>query len=145
MAAGARKDPFISFRFEVRVDSMTLGGFNGCSGLDVENDVKTYEEGGRHDYVHKFPGRTKHGNITLKRGVIDSKLWKWCQDLANGTVKYRNGSILVYDPSGSDVEMEIQFRKAFPVKWSGPELDAENGKVAMESLELAHHGLQWTS
>jgi phage tail-like protein len=27
-----------------------------------------------------------------------------------------------------------------PVKWSGPQLSPDNAKVAIETLELAHHG-----
>jgi hypothetical protein len=33
------------------------------------------------------------------------------------------------------------FKKAFPVKWTGPELRAASGEVAFESIELAHRGL----
>jgi hypothetical protein len=27
-----------------------------------------------------------------------------------------------------------------PVKWSGPQLSLDSAKVAIETLELAHHG-----
>jgi phage tail-like protein len=30
---------------------------------------------------------------------------------------------------------------AYPVRWTGPELQADGNTVAMESLELAHEGL----
>jgi phage tail-like protein len=34
------------------------------------------------------------------------------------------------------------FRNAYPVKWTGPKLDASNGtNVAVEQVELAHQGL----
>jgi hypothetical protein len=33
------------------------------------------------------------------------------------------------------------FRDAYPVKWSGPELKADSGTVAVESVELVHRGL----
>jgi hypothetical protein len=33
------------------------------------------------------------------------------------------------------------FKEAFPVKWTGPELRADSGNVAFESIELAHRGL----
>jgi phage tail-like protein len=35
-----------------------------------------------------------------------------------------------------------QFRRAFPVKWSGPALNAQQGAVAIESVELVHEGLE---
>jgi phage tail-like protein len=33
------------------------------------------------------------------------------------------------------------FRDAYPVKWSGPELRGDSNSVAVESIELAHHGI----
>ena len=33
------------------------------------------------------------------------------------------------------------FKEAFPVKWTGPDLRADSGSVAIESVELAHRGL----
>ena len=31
---------------------------------------------------------------------------------------------------------------AFPVKWEGPSLNVEGNQVAVETLEIAHHGLK---
>jgi hypothetical protein len=33
------------------------------------------------------------------------------------------------------------FRNAYPVKWTGPELDATKNEVAIETLEIAFEGL----
>jgi phage tail-like protein len=38
--------------------------------------------------------------------------------------------------------MEWYIHQAFPTKWSGPELNATQNSVAVESLELAHQGLE---
>ena len=37
--------------------------------------------------------------------------------------------------------MGWEIREAMPVRWAGPELTADEGAVAIETLELAHHGL----
>ncbi len=37
---------------------------------------------------------------------------------------------------------EWQLRRAFPSKWSGPELNADPVGGGVETLELAHHGLE---
>ncbi|HEC98658.1 MAG TPA: phage tail protein, partial [Nitrospirae bacterium] len=34
------------------------------------------------------------------------------------------------------------FSDAYPVKWTGPELRADNNTVAFETIELAHHGIK---
>ncbi len=140
--SGSRSDPYLAFRFEVRLDEMPVAGFSECSGLQVEVEVQDYNEGGQNSFVHKFPGRTKQTNLTLKRGIVDSSLWQWHYDLTQGQVKFRNGSVVVRDPSGGSVVMEWTFTKAFPVKWVGPELNATQNSVAVETLELVHHGLK---
>jgi phage tail-like protein len=139
---GSRNDPFVAFRFEIILDDLTVGGFSECSGLQLETEVQDYPEGGLNTFIRKFPTRTKQSNLTLKRGIVDRKLWDWYFDLTQGKVKFRNGTIGVRDPSGKDVVMEWQFRQAFPCKWQGPEFNAAQSNVAVETLELCHQGLE---
>jgi phage tail-like protein len=139
---GSRNDPVPAFRFEIRLDDLSVGGFSECSGIQLETEVHDYPEGGLNTHLRKFPTRTKQSNITLKRGIVDKELWDWYYALSQGDVRFRNGSIIVHDPSGGQVEMEWQFRDAFPCKWMGPELQATQNNVAVETLELCHHGLE---
>jgi phage tail-like protein len=37
--------------------------------------------------------------------------------------------------------MRWDFIGAYPVKWSGPELDAASNQIAIEALELAYESL----
>ncbi len=137
-----RNDPFVAFRFEVRIDDLPVAGFSNCTGLQLDTDVLDYAEGGLNTHILKFPGRTKQVNLVLKRGIIDRKLWDWYYDLTQGTVTFHNGSIVVRDPSGEQTVMEWQFTRAFPTKWVGPELNATQSSVAVETLELCHQGLK---
>jgi phage tail-like protein len=137
-----REDPFVAFRFEVQVDNLPVAGFSECSGLQLESEVFDYPEGGLNTYVRKFPGRVKQSNITLKRGIVDQSVWGWYDDLLQGKVTYRGGSIIVRDPSGGTKVMEWRFKRAFPAKWIGPELNAGQNSVAVETLELCHQGLE---
>jgi phage tail-like protein len=139
---GSRTDPFLAFRFEVKVDGLSVGGFSECSGLQLETEVLEYSEGGLNTHVLKFPTRTKQANIVLKRGIVDRELWDWYYALSQGQTRRRNGSIVARSASGEQVVMEWQFRSAFPCKWSGPELNASQSSVAVETLELCHQGLE---
>jgi phage tail-like protein len=38
--------------------------------------------------------------------------------------------------------MRWNFVKAWPAKWTGPSLSAKSNDVAIETLELAHEGLE---
>ena len=140
-----RKDPFVAFRFEVRLDDLPVAGFSECTGLQMETEVQDYSEGGLNTHVRKFPTRTKQSNLVLKRGIVDQVMWSWYRDLTLGVVKRRNGAVIVRDPSGGTVVMEWQFRDAFPSKWTGPELNATQNNVAVETLELVHSGLERTT
>ena len=139
---GARNDPFFAFRFKILFDGAAAGGFSDCSGLQLETEVQDYAEGGLNCYMRKFPGRVKQSNIVLKRGVVDRGLWDWYFLIAGGGFLQRDGSILVYDPSGKNIVMSWNFAAAFPNKWQGPDLNASRGMVAVETLELCHQGLE---
>jgi len=139
-----RADPFLGFRFEVRVDDLPLGGFSECGGLQLETEVLDYAEGGLNTSLHKLPVRTKQTNIKLKRGIADRSLWDWHAELVGGVVRRRSGSIRIHDPNGGQVVAEWQFHRAYPVKWVGPELNATQNQVAVETVELVHEGLEMT-
>jgi phage tail-like protein len=76
---------------------------------------------------------------------VDLQLWKWYYDLTQGQVVTRTVSVIVYDPSGGDAVMEFRLRDAFPCKWSGPDLNAGQSSIALETLELCHQGLERVS
>jgi phage tail-like protein len=136
-----RNDPFVAFRFQLRIDDLPVAGFSNCSGLQLETEVLDYPEGGLNTNMLKFPGRTKQVNLVLKRGIVDRKLWDWYFDLTRGKVTFHNGSIVIQDASGQDDVMEWVFTRAFPTKWVGPELNAMQSSIAVETLELCHEGL----
>lgn len=139
-----RKDPFLAFRFEVRLDSLPLGGFTECEGLQMETEVQDYPEGGLNTHLHKLPVRTKQSNIQLKRGIADRRLWAWHAEVAAGRIRRRGGSIRLRDLSGNTITAEWQFQRAYPVKWAGPQLQAAQSQVAVETIELVHEGLRMT-
>lgn len=139
---GSRNDPFPAFRFTVTFDDLPPGGFSDCGGLQMETEVHDFAEGGTNDHTWKFATRSKQSNLTLKRGIVNKVLWDWYQDIANGKMTFRNGTIAVLDSSGANRVMEFQVQQAFPVKWVGPELNAAQNNLAVETLELAHQGLE---
>ncbi|HSB52642.1 MAG TPA: phage tail protein [Dissulfurispiraceae bacterium] len=142
MPTGQNPDPYRGFRFRVEIDGIAVAHFSDVSGLQVETETEPYEEGGLNDFVHQLPKRTKFQNITLKRGITDvDEIWQWHQEVVSGKFKRKNGSIILLNEAGEDT-WRWNFSKAFPVKWTGPELKADSNTVAFESVELAHHGIK---
>jgi phage tail-like protein len=115
--------------------------FAEMSGLQLETEVTDYMEGGLHDYVHRLPGRTKLGNLVLKRGMAPSQeFMDWYLKIVAGNIERQNVSVKMHDLFGR-VIVQWDFQDAYPVKWTGPSFVAKDNMVAIESLELAYGGL----
>src|SRR6185312_5133855 len=129
-------------RFELKVDALgDIGMYTQVQGLNGTVDVMEYPEGGRNDFVHKLPTRIKWGNITLKRGLTkEANLLAWFQ--STGTDPDINAvSLTAYDSEGNPLKT-YALTNAFPVKWTGPDVNASGTDAMTESLEIAHHGIE---
>ena len=129
--------------FSVTIPSLTLevGLFTQITGLSQQVDVMEYPEGGINTFVHRLPTRIKQGNVTLKRGVTQEKaLLQWFQ---SSVVKVQptDLSIAVLDSYGNTVQ-SWSFRNAYPVKWTGSDLNAGGNEFMTQSLEIAHSGMK---
>lgn len=141
-------DPYGNFRFALELGNINVAGFSECAGLNMETKVFEYKEGGRNETTLKFPEHTTHGNIVLKRGVTRSNdLIDWQLDIASGTFSKNrrtnnsNVAIILKDEKGTPVKRWNLIR-ALPVKWVGPDMKAMASEVAIETLEIAHEGIQ---
>jgi phage tail-like protein len=47
---------------------------------------------------------------------------------------------LLLGPTGSTVK-RWNVISGFPVKWEGPQFNTDSTQIAIETLEIAHHGL----
>lgn len=118
------------------------GAFSEVKGLGGDLEVMAHPEGGRNDFVHQLPVRHSWSRITLSRGVVrEPGLWTWYMaGLTQSLGARRDGAILLLTPGGTPA-MAWTFRGGIAAKWSGPELTGTGNAVAVESLEIAHHGL----
>jgi phage tail-like protein len=110
--------------------------------LDATIEIFDYKEGGVNYYVHKFAGRASYSNIVLKHGVIFKydDMWKWHNDWVTGKSKRKDGIIVLQDEARRPAKL-WRFKRGIPSKWTGPQLNGAQSNVAMESLEIAHEGL----
>lgn len=154
-------DPVSGSRFVLELGFLEAGAFSECTGLGLEAKTFEYREGGRNSSVLKFPDLGQVPNITLKRGVLAdaaaSELFHWLADVAAGSFDGsvnrnlrpadvsldigKEVAIVLQDEAGNVIRRWRLFR-AFPVKWTGPDLKAAAGDVAVETLELACEGLE---
>jgi phage tail-like protein len=130
-------------RFYILIDGLAQATFMEVSGLQIETEVLEYAEGGNNGFVHKLPGRTRVSNLTLKRGfALTNALYKWYAGAATGRkIERKNVSLVLFDAAGEEL-IRWNFIGAYPVKWIGPQFDASSTMAVVETLELAHAGLQ---
>ncbi len=130
-----------NFRVEFQGLNVTLGYFTQVTGFSSQVDVLEYAEGGQNTFVHRLPSRVKQGNITLKRGVISNEkaLIDW---YTKTVVQVEPVTLVVTLTDTQDRPIKVwNFRNAYPVKWSGGDLNASGTEFLTETLEVAHSGM----
>ena len=142
----ARQVPYGAFNFIVNfAGAEAFGGFSDVSGIGSEITVAEYRYGNdKENHVRKVPGVHKVGDVTLKRGVINSEsVWQWIRDVrSNGVNGQKDVSITLLDEARNPVQTWL-LRNVIPMKYTGPTLAAKGGgDVAMEELVLSAEGLE---
>ena len=144
----ARDIPYPNFNFLIEFSTGGVGGgFSDVSGLGSEITVAEYRNGNsRENHPVKVPGVHKNNDVTLKRGVVNSKdLMDWVEDVKRrGTLGKRNVTITLQDESHERDVQKWVLINAFPMKYTGPTLAAKGGTdVAMEEFVLAYEALRF--
>ncbi|MDO9092396.1 MAG: phage tail protein [Rubrivivax sp.] len=135
--------PLPVFHFTVQWGGTRIG-FAEVSGLTQENQAIEYRDGSFPEYSSiKMPGLRKFSNVTLKRGIVkaDNEFFSWLSTIKLNKVERRDVIVALLDEQHAPV-MVWKLQNAFPVKVEGPGLKASGNEVAIESIELAHEGLE---
>ena len=160
MSLDTRRDPVRAFNFHVSLMDSTAGtgaavtsivltplianplaGFSECSGLEMTLDTDEFNEGGNNGTVLKFPKRMKYGEITLKKGVTrNTELFDWFYGYTQGVAKRKDGVITLRDESHR-AHTVWGFRRGLPTKYAGPQMNASQSAVAIETFTITHEGL----
>jgi len=141
---GSQAEIHASFRFTVSIDGIVYAAFTECTLPSLQVETQDINEGGRHEYVHRLPVRVKAGSVTLRRGITkNDEMWKWYKQVLEGKIKdaTRTVTIIMYDSTLRPVSTWT-FKGAYPVKWGGPTLKSGDQALAIEELEIAHHGFE---
>jgi phage tail-like protein len=135
--------PLSKFHFTVDWGGTRLG-FTEVTGLDRSLDVIEYRDGASLEYHKiKMPGMEKFSNITLKRGTFqsDNDFVKWMKTVQKNSIERRNLVISLLNENHEPV-ITWRIKNAWPVKVQSTDLKADGNEVAIETLELAHEGLE---
>jgi phage tail-like protein len=134
--------PLPKFHFIVEWGGKRVG-FTEVTGLDMQVEAIEYREGNSKEYSKiKMPGMHKFSNITLKRGAVagDKEFFAWINTVSLNVVERRDLSISLLNEKHEPV-FTWKVKNAFPVKVQASDLKSDGNEVAVETIELAHEGL----
>lgn len=137
--------PFTAAHFVLDIDGLASVNFSKCTGLAGEVGVEEYPEGGENRFAHRFPSRASYPNLVLNQGAGPlQELWDWFFEFhTTGLVAPRDGTVVLMSTVEGDLKpvRVWAFTRGWPAKLTGPDLDAQSSAVAIEAVEIAHHGL----
>jgi phage tail-like protein len=88
-------------------------------------------------------GTTSFGNLTLKRGMTSSfHLWDWFQAVQDDPRVRAHGEVVVLAENRNTVRARFVLDRLLPLKLKAPPLNAKDGIVAVEELQVAYESLR---
>jgi phage tail-like protein len=140
--------PFTAFNFAVEIHVPDLNpkvcnaSFAECDGLEMTMDVKTIREGGNNGRQIRLTGALNFGQLTLKRGMTASfDLWDWFNAMLQRPRLRADAEVVLLAADGTTERARFILSRCLPVKLKAPVLNAKDGVVAIEELQLAYESL----
>jgi phage tail-like protein len=123
--------------------------FQSVSGLDSVLDTETVKEGGENRFEHVIPVRRKYGPLILKRGLIrpaDSGITTWLKKAFDdeNVVPLPTVVIKLLNEKHQPL-LSWTINNVWPRSWKIGELNAEQGAVLIETLELNYNRLLFSN
>ena len=117
--------------------------FQKVSGLSASVETSEIEEGGQNLYVQQLPTKIKYENLVLERGMAIGSPLTLEFNATFSLFKFSPSNVLVTLLSEKHYPLAgWLFMKAYPVKWSVSEFDAEANAVVIDTMELAYTRFQ---
>lgn len=140
--------PFTSFNFSVEInrtgqsDQLVSAAFSECDGLEMTMDVKTIREGGNNGQQIRLTGPFNFGQVTLKRGMTNNfDLWDWVTETLHNPSMRADAEVVVLAGDRQTKRASFVLSRCLPVKLKAPPLNAKDGTIAIEELQLAYESL----
>jgi phage tail-like protein len=134
--------PLVKFAFRVKIGDTEIL-FQEVTGLNAETQIIEYRAGNSKVFsTVKMPGIKKYGNVTLKKGIFkdDKALWDMYNLVVMNTFERKKVTISLLDESNNEA-MSWELTNAFPVKMTVTDMKSDDNNAAVETMELAHEGL----
>jgi phage tail-like protein len=127
--------------FHFRVSIPDVAGdvnqaFVKVSGVVSQSEKMEFMHG-TDPYMRKSVGRTQYEDVTLERIYNGSDaFYAWRMEVEQGLITRKDVTVYMLKQDGSTVRTMV-CRKAWPVRWELPEMDAQASGPAVERITLA--------
>lgn len=144
--------PKVNFCFRVHFPVSTGDnvdvGFQSITGLDSTIETENINEGGVNHFTHAVPVRRKYGPLVLKRGLLSqgsplTGYIKGCFD--NETIAPMQTVLIELLDETNQPMLNWTASNVWPLSWKVGELNAMQGEVLIETLELNYNQLIFTA
>ena len=138
--------PPVGFYFTLSftgVSSSSDSAFQEVSGISAEMGTEEISEGGENRFKHKLPTGSRNGTLTMRRGLVtaNSQLATWCDQTINSDLSTpitpQSISVTLMDENGAWLTA-WNFVNAWPSRWSISDLNAEEGRIVVETIEFTY-------
>lgn len=140
-----RHGPYRNTRYLLEIDGITRAGFSEFTIPSNTTEPTEYREGNEAPTVRKLWSLNTYENITLQWGTTEDsiELFNWRKQVQDGKMEdaRRNINVVVLDEEGENGP-RWSFKLAWPVNYDAPDLNATANEVAIESIEIAHEGME---
>ena len=141
-------NPFRAFNFavEIKVEGVAMqvcdAAFAECDGLEMTMDVKTIREGGNNGKQIRLTGPMNYGQVTMKRGMTSTfDLWDWFNLMLTDPSLRADAEVVLFAADGTTERARFLLSRCVPTKLKSPPLNAKDGAVAIEELQLTYESL----
>jgi phage tail-like protein len=141
--------PFTAFNFSVELTLpdkalVCSASFAECDGLEMTMEPKTIREGGNNNAQIHLIGPVSYGQLTLKRGMTSTyDLWDWFDSVlrTGGHGLRASGEVVLLAADHETVNMRFMLTRCLPVKLKAPGLNAKEGAIAIEEMQIVYERL----
>jgi phage tail-like protein len=140
--------PFTTFNFSIEINrgqegaALVNAAFSECDGLEMSMEFKTIRQGGDNDRQIRVNGPVNYSPVTLKRGMTANfDLWKWFRDSMEDPRLRAEASVVLLAADGTTERARFELARCVPIKMKAPALNAKDGQIAIEELQLAYESM----
>ena len=142
--------PFSAFNFKVRLQldgeyapGRAMAPSRRSAGSRRASTRKTIREGGNNLRQIHLPGPVSYGQLTLKRGMTDGlDLWRWFRQVNRERALRASGEIAMLSADRERETLRFALTGCLPLKLKAPTLNATDGIVAIEEMQVAYETLE---